>query len=828
MTSNALATGRRTYLHESAALDFAIRACEALGLVFWALAPGTDIWATDYSQNTFRVNVSPAKNGTRKVSFNDHVARERKCADVAVGERRTVAQADEWSLFSIEDEAQDTAEHDVKIALEPVLGTDSSVYVARCACGAEFDSISWDDAGYWADRHDARRVADETAETVAPVADTAIEAPVVETAPATPVVIEVDSIEGHTATYSGAYADGFTATCTCGWTMAGYALPTNARVAAREHVGDAAQDTAPVVPAEHSTAVVAESGKGGRVWRAHCTCGHRSATYVAEHAAQGMAEAHEKETAPNTRVAIEAVATARGWTIEASVAGDRHAELSRLGVSIDLEYTVGGTVKRASVYGQAFGTFGYSDRIAEVTPRETGKRETVLAWLAAPVGATRAESRDLMRDHVIGAPVEDTADVAPEHAATVVTLAPHRFQPTCVCGWKGATAILERTAEYSAATHVASAERAPYAAGDPVTVRGESIDGIEAHGTVTGYDGNVSVSLENGSSVYVDASDVTPRVSDAAAEELRAHRAASSNDDVTPRVMGITGTGVAIRDRESGKEYGFHAACWAVFSDAVGPTARLVEVGPLFGGDWTCTQCVDAPSNRWATDGNRAYATMVGDFGHALATLTPYRDRYELAIEYAATGNRDVFPVHAGDVHAAIAEAERRVAREAVDASSNDVPAETEFAARVRTAQAPKVPGIHVARCYRCGETASETLRLPVSSLTNVCREHVAEARAVAMRWDEASRYMHEEAPGTLASNGQLAVIFTREATNRLDVPLPVIARAVLDADARSQHGVGLTDRAHRGDDRDAILARDLDAFTAARGTAPSNPVVGK
>lgn len=843
MTSNALATGRRTYLHESAALDFAIRACEALGLVFWALAPGSDIWATDYSQNTFRVHVGKAANGTRVVTGGG------RRAYVAVGERRTVAQADQWSLFSIEEQASDVADTaDVAIeTVAPVVDTIESL---------DAELIATTDKGAREAILARRQMALAQAATVADTADTV---------PATPVAVDGWSKDetGDDVFTTGRYSatvvrtvGGTFSVMLCengavvsvgGKLFASHTDENNARYAASQMVGEFVRqdqlrtfvadtvtdgrkpaqaatgatvaDTADTAPVDHTVSVEKVRMSSGPGWRAVCTCGHASVAYFAEHAAQSMADAHAKETAPNARTAIEATATAQGWTIEASIVGDRQSTLTRLGVSIELEYNVGGNVKRASVYGQAFGSFGYSDRIAEVTPRDTDKRATVLAWLAAPVGATRAESRDLMRDHVIGAPVEETPVAA-------------------------------------------------FVAGDPVTVRGEGTDGADAHGTVTAYDGNVSVSLEDGSSVYVAPSDVSPRVSDVAAAELAAHRA---SNDTAPRVMGITGTGVAIRDRESGKEYGFHAACWASFSDAVGPTARLIEVGPLFGDDWTCTQCLDAPSNRWSTDGSRAYATMVGDFGHALATLTPYRDRYELAIEYAATGNRDVFPVHAGDVHAAITEAERRVLREAVaassnvvspvamahsepsmgaldsliehlDAPSNDVcdecgaadaglvsadhgascslhadnvvPAETEFAARVRTAQAPKVPGIHVARCYRCGERACETLRLPVSSLTNVCSEHADEARAVALRWDAASRYMHEEAPH-IASSGRLAVRFTREATNRLDVPLAVIAETLIGAD-------------NTFGDIDTTLAQRLDAFTAARGTAPSNPVVGE
>ncbi|WGH22002.1 hypothetical protein SEA_TROGGLEHUMPER_121 [Rhodococcus phage Trogglehumper] len=783
MISNALATGRRTYLHESAALDFAIRACEALGLVFWALAPGSDIWATDYSQNTFRVHVGKAANGTRVVTGNG------RRAYVAVGERRTVAQADQWSLFSIEEQASDvadTAEHAVTIALEPVLGTDSSVYVARCACGEEFDSINWDDAGYWADRHDARRV-DETAETVAPVADTAetpdassvavangysaeyvrlldadIEAArtdierrrlealrAIATTPVAPTeTLEVAAKRMYAVHDQLAelgkgdpgylVARGMTADSHYFYDQAQarragqyVATITDGRKPAQAATVAPVADTADTVPVDHATAVVAESGKGGKVWRAHCTCGHRSATYVAEHAAETMADAHLRdvgapveETAPASNgdqgdlIGRVVVARDPGAMLEAC---DTYA-LGSIGrvVGVDTDYAASLIIR----WGDQGCTYALRLRDLEVVEVDEYEHDVNRAFNL--LRGLRGESDEY--GTALGAygraRDEYVATLAVGDRVTVGSDAPGALFPHVavhvVTGIQGAWATLAHNMHTGTFNvHVTrvwpvegarvSLERARFAAGDTVLVQGAG------RGTVTAYDGNVSVSLEDGSSAYLEASDVTI---------------------VAPEY------GVETWDFDGASVVPGHAAI-ATYADA------------------------------------RALADRIGN---------QWRPRIVSRVSGGAW--------------------------RPADAPSNDVPAETEFAARVRTARAPKVPGIHVARCYRCGERACETLRLPVSSLTNVCREHADEARAVALRWDAASRYMHEEAP-YIASSGHLAVIFTREATNRLDVPLPVIARTVIGASGYDG-------------DRDAILARELDAFTAARGTAPSNPVVGK
>jgi hypothetical protein len=63
--------------------------------------------------------------------------------------------------------------------------------------------------------------------------------------------------------------------------------------------------------------------------------------------------------------------------------------------------------------------------------------------------------------------------------------------------------------------------------------------------------------------------------------------------------MSLNSTGVVIRDRDTGKEYGFHADCGDEFLNVIGNdalTGRFVILEPLFAdpSEWVCayTDCL--------------------------------------------------------------------------------------------------------------------------------------------------------------------------------------------------------------------------------------------
>lgn len=863
--SNSLATGRRTYLHADKALDLAIRAAEALGLVFWALAPGTDIWATDYSQNVFRISVAPARNGARRVSTTG-LDGKRMHASVVADARRTVAQADEWTLFSTENEnvtgdivaaapvAQETetvaatsdVAHTVTIGREPVLGSDATVYVAHCACGAEFDAHQWNDADTWATAHERAateaeieafvsaseaailsgaqgvkaeraRVAriqssvvdsegapvypasveaiatntvtitfraklddfaggkgykvpalthshvsvakrdtlgvtflgalgnqditrarlakfagitlpgvvfanDPGAWTVTPIgkgfmADVSITARFERTAPAAPSVEAIEAPAAAPVADDNEHVeinavitdrDGNRTTVYAGslprWAWEADRAPewrkAKRAVVLADITSDArgyrvdfapAQDIAAAAPVAHTVTVEKVAMSSGPGWRAACTCGHVSAPYFAAHAAQTMADAHAKENAPTTRDAIEARAVAQGWTLEDSIVGNSQRELTRAGVSISLEYTASGAVSTASAYGQAFGTFGYSDRLAELGAADKGKRATVLRWLDAPVGATRAESRDLFRDHVTGETAQDIA-VAP---APVV--------------------------RHGADMRVVSLEGGEFGAG----ATGVVLDGNESGGST------ITVRWDNGDgTMIVNAADFATVI---AAPVVRA---------LDPAIE-----------------------------------QELADLGGAMNAAYT------------------ALGTLAGEsseYDAALDTYNAARSAYHLASSAASKGYGDAV----------------RAAREVTaPAPTANLAKETEAEARRRWVRRETSPGIAMATCYRCGANAGQTVALPITSRTTVCTAHLAEAEAVAARWQEAIDYLDANKHPALGRSTIARGTFTRVATDYLGAPLPVIAAVLTSEDYAALDFAG----------QDRFIVQMVESFLAAR-----------
>lgn len=892
--SNALATGKRTYLHADKALDFAIRAAEALGLVFWALAPGADIWATDYSQNVFRIHVGKSANGERLVTGNG------RRAYVSVGDRRTVAQADEWTLFSTENEnvtgdvvAAAPVVEDAPVVAETVAATSdvadaapattygyAGIYVdmldaasEAAALGrtrrqldalrtivttpvsptesrdtavkrtyavhdvmAEVDASSEvysiaraiaADSNYLYDLADARR----GAQYVATIANASSPAPVVSES------VNVGGVGTHTASYVGNGRDGYVAQCTCGWTIADkFTGAAGARIAAADHIGDvaaAAQDVADAAPSRmmgitatgvvifdreqgkefgfhsacweafsaqvgptsrlvsngpifgddwactacieneplpssveaieaelaaaktpeyaeltaralrgaqseaadaapvaHTVTVEKVSMSSGPGWRAVCTCDYASAPYFAAHAAQTMADAHAKENAPTTRDAIEARAVAQGWTLEDSIVGESQRTLTRVGASIDLEYTASGAVSAASAYGQAFGSFGYSDRIAELTSADKGKRATVLRWLDAPVGGWRAESRDLFRDHVTG------AAVAPVVSASTAYGRMH----AAFDALRDASPSDPNYADIEAATKRASDAYAAAYAREAVT---PSLGAVPEY-AYTADTRALRLAIDN----YVIAAQdgLTWRIQ-AATDALTA-----IGDEyvvTSPEYAAIAALdtrAAALEDRYSARMAGYG---WAEYvADMQDLRARAVSIGHAY---------LIATIDTWAAD---------------LDSESP-----ELAPVLAAP------------------------------APTANLTKETEAEARRRWARRDKHAGIGYATCYRCGANAGQMIGLPITSLTTVCTAHLAEAEAVAARWTEALEYLDASKHPVLSTGTIARTVFTRTATDYVAAPLPVIAAVITSEDYAALDFAG----------QDRFIVQMIESFIAAR-----------